>query len=275
MFDVRRSTFCPFSAMPTTLKIQPRYYRWHVDSGMEWTEQNTGYARLDWEIPLPQAALVLLDVWDRHYLRDPEERAEEIIQNRLVPLVAACREAGLRLIHAPSPGYRLAQSHPNWVNLADKDEISPTDDPAWPPAAFRSKTGPYGQFARPHEPREQEIRDRVSRRTMHPAVQPEKDEPVVAYGEELHRYGKQHGLLFLFYAGFNTNACILHRDYGTLEMAKRGYEVVIVRDCTTGMESPETQAGLWHTRVAIQILEMFGKYSISSGELIAGLAAGE
>ncbi len=61
------------------------------------------------------------------------------------------------------------------------------------------------------------------------------------------------------------------RDYGTLEMGKRGYEVINVRDCTTGMESFETTDQLWQTRGAILFLEMFGSYSVTSEELIAGL----
>jgi hypothetical protein len=75
----------------------------------------------------------------------------------------------------------------------------------------------------------------------------------------------------LVYLGFNTNACILTRDYGTMEMGKRGYEVIILRDCTTGMESFETSDQLLQTRGAILFLEMFGKYSMTSRELIAGL----
>ena len=65
--------------------------------------------------------------------------------------------------------------------------------------------------------------------------------------------------------------CILARDYGTLAMHARGYEIIIVRDCTTGMESFETQEGLWQTRGAILLLEMTRRYSISSDELLAGL----
>ena len=99
----------------------------------------------------------------------------------------------------------------------------------------------------------------------------EGDEPVIAYGEEMHRYCKDNGILFLFFTGFNTNACILHRDYGTLEMGRRGYEIIMVRDCTTGMESFETHDDLWQTRGAVMILEMFGKSSITSDELIKAL----
>ena len=70
-----------------TITIKPRYHRWHVDPGVEWRETNTRSAILDWEIPVSQTALVLVDVWQRHYIKDPEERAEKIINTKLLPLL--------------------------------------------------------------------------------------------------------------------------------------------------------------------------------------------
>lgn len=257
--------------MKHSLHIRPRYYRWHVDPGVEWIETNTGYAGLDWEIPISQAALVLVDVWDRHYLKDTEARAEAIIQERIVPLLSVCRKSGLQIIHAPSP--KLAEQHPAWVGLVDdEDAAGKQKQEDWPPAEFRSRSGAYKAYARPVEPREEERAKHVAGLKMHPQVQPEGDDVVIATGEELHRYCKQKGILFLFYLGFNTNACILLRDYGTLKMHERGYEVIIVRDCGTGMESFETHNELWQTRGAILFLEMFRKYSTSSQDLIAGLS---
>lgn len=255
--------------MEPTLHISPRYYRWHVDPGVEWVEKNTGYAQLDWEIPLPQAALVLVDVWDRHYLKDTEARAEEIIQQKVRPLLRACRTAGLPIIHAPAPDQ--AKKHPAWVRLIREEELAGGPKEDWPPSEFRTQSGAYTPYARPKEPRDAERQELRAGLTLHPDVQPEGKEVVIATGEELHRYCSQQGVLFLFYLGFNTNACILMRDYGTLEMSKRGYEIILVRDCTTGMESFETHAALGQTRGAILFLEMFGKYSVTSEELIAGL----
>jgi nicotinamidase-related amidase len=265
------------SPQPKSLHVKPRYYRWHVDPGQAWIEKNTGYASLDWEIPLSQAAVVLVDVWDRHYIHDPEARAEQIIQTKLCPLLAACRRAGLKIIHAPSP--EQARQCSGWFgrNTEQVSSAAPPTAPAtvsWPPPAFRNKTGPYGKYARPPEPMDKVRAERLKGLTIHPDVRPVGDEAVVATGEELHRYCQQQGILFLFYAGFNTNACILLRDYGTLEMGKRGYEVIIVRDCTTGMESFETTDELWQTRGAILFLEMFGKYSVLSQELMTGLGQG-
>ena len=249
------------------LFIHPRYHRWYVDPGVEWLETNTGYATLDWSIPISRAALVLVDVWQRHYIKDTEAREEAVITNNLVPLITVCRKAGLPVIHAPSAP--VAKQHPNWVKLVSEAEMIPKHDD-WPPAQFRNLSGPYQSYARPKEPREAE-KQKLPPLYFHPKVHPVAKEPVVATGEELHRYCKKQGILFLLFAGFNTNACILSRDYGTIQMSNRGYEVILVRDCTTGMESRETQPTLSQTKGAILLLEMFGQYSISSGEVIAGL----
>jgi nicotinamidase-related amidase len=249
------------------LEVRPRYYRWHVDPGVEWLETNTGYANLDWKIPLSQAAIVLVDVWQRHYIRDTEERAEAVINNRLIPLINTCRGEGLKIIHCPSPP--VAKLHPNWVNLEVRGSaLKERSD--WPPREFLDLSGPYKAYRRPVEPREEE-RQKLPPLTFHPKIMPVENEPVIATGEELHLYCRQQGILFLFFAGFNTNACIITRDYGTLQMRNRGYAVILIRDCTTGMESKDTQATLSQTNGAILFLEMFGQYSVASEEIITSL----
>ncbi|MEX2594574.1 MAG: hypothetical protein WD426_17520 [Anditalea sp.] len=184
---------------PKSLNIKPRYHRWHVDPGVEWLETNTGYSNLDWTIPLSQTALVLVDVWQRHYLKDTEERGEKVINEKLIPLVSACRQSGMTVIHAPSPP--VAKQHPNWVKLVDEPEMVAKNDD-WPPQQFRSLSGPYQAYKRPHEPREEE-RQNLPELSFHPKVQPKANEAVVATGEELHRYCKKENILFLFFAGFN------------------------------------------------------------------------
>lgn len=257
-------TFTASSSPIVTLKVSPRYHRWHVDPGVDWLEKNTGYAYLDWTIPLSQTALVLVDVWQRHYLKDTEERSEVIIQDKLLPLVNICRKNQMPFIHAPS--LPIAKAHANWVKLVDESEMGKQRD-EWPPPQFRELTGPFQSYQRPIEPRELE-RQQLPALTFHPDIQPSSNEPVIGTGEELHRLCKRKGILFLFYAGFNTNACILSRDYGTLQMSNRGYQVILIRDCTTGMQSAETHQTLAQTHAAILLLEMFGQYSINSREII-------
>jgi nicotinamidase-related amidase len=249
------------------LHVKPRYHRWHVDPGVKWVETNTDYSHLDWNIPLAQTALILIDVWQRHYLQDTEDRSEQVIDDHLVPLIAACRKAGMEVIHAPSA--RTAHKHPNWINLLkNQSKVATKED--WPPSAFKSLSGEFAVYRRPVEPREAE-RQNLPELAIHPKVSPTAAEVVIATGDELHAYCKQKGILFLFFAGFNTNACVLRNDYATIKMSERGYQVLLVRDCTTGMETRETQPSLAQTNAAILHLEMFGQYSVTSQDIINGL----
>jgi len=263
-------------ALPTEtrfLSIRPRYFRLYTDPGVESAEENFRYGELDWQIPLSQAALVSLDVWNYHFARDTMERIEDIAVHRIAPLLEVWRRAGLPVIHAPAGP--VAQKHPNWVNLMPDEDPQPLwpNSRMWPPPEFRRKTGSYAQFARPHEPQDAERNShRQNLRDFHPAVRPVGDEAVVLQGEELHRLCTQRGLLFLFYVGFNTNACIVLRDYGTYPMYFRGYEVLLVRDCTTGMETHETKAGLVCTAGQIASLEQLGIYTVTSIQLREALA---
>lgn len=253
------------------LSISPRYYRWHVDPGVDWVETNTEYAHLDWKIPLDQTALVLVDVWEGHYLSDCEARINDITEKHLEPLLTRARRVGMPIIHAPSPDVAKRQS--GWVGLAEANPLRATD-PDWPPADFRKKEAAFSSYARPFEPRDSELDVLRTDRPIHPRAIPAEGEPVVANGEELHQLCKQEGILFLFYAGFNTNCCVLLRDYGTLAMRDRGYEILVVRDCTTGMESYDSQADLLQTNGAVLFLEMFRAYSVTSDEMIAGMERG-
>jgi len=257
------------------LSIRPRYCRLYTDAGVELAEENFLHAELDWQMPLSQAALISLDVWNWHFARDTLERIEDITVNRIAPLVEACRRGGMQVIHAPAAP--VANRHPNWVHLIP-EETKPQpvwpDSPEWPPKDFRQKSGRYRPYARPHEPQEADRSQHgKEKRGFHPAVQPMGDEAVILSGEELHRWCAQRGILFLFYVGFNTNACIVRRDYGTYPMLFRGYEVILVRDCTTGMETHSTVSSLTCTVGQIATLEQFGIYTVESSQVMDALLA--
>lgn len=256
-----------FSAVRNTgtIHISPRYHRWHVDPGVEWLESNTTYGFLDWEIPVENTGLVLLDVWQRHYLKDTEERTEQIIDNNVVPLLESCRKQGMKIIHAPS--LNVAKKYENWFgkNL----EIHRVSKETWPPDSFKNKTGKYEKYARPFEVREEERRN-LPPLVIHPKVGPREGETVVGTGHELHEYCRENGILFLFYVGFNTNACMITRDYSPLAMSKKGYEIILIRDCTTAMESAATHESLAQTKNSILFFEMFGQYTVTSLELTEG-----
>jgi len=187
-------------------------------------------------------------------------------------LLAGWRAKGMLVIH--SPAGPVAQRHPNWTRLTEgkKSQAVWPDSPNWPPAEFLQKNGPYAKYARPKEPQDVERSTHaLQKRDFHPLIRPVRDEPVVLDGEELHRLCAQRKILHLVYVGFNTNACIMLRDYGLPAMNRRGYTTILVRDGTFGMETATTSQDSACTRGAIADLEQFGSYTLSSREIVDAL----
>ncbi len=258
--------------MSAELALKLRYCNLQNHSRTDMSEELVHREFVDVRIPASAAGIVLIDVWDRHYLRSHLERAMQIVRGRVVPLLDACRRAGIAVIHAPAR--EAAQKYPQWVRYAGDEELygsKASDAPAWPPEQFRNRTGPYECFARlrPKPPLDRLITEQRKRRRIIPEVEPEPEDFVVATGRQLHRLCRHLKLLHLFYLGFATNMCVLARDYGIRAMASRGYNCILIRDCTTGIESAETLPNLALTEAAIWEVEMLHGFSVTSTELIA------
>jgi nicotinamidase-related amidase len=264
---------------PTTrsIRLAPRYARICTDAGIDMAEANYLYAHLDWDMPLAQTALVCIDCWAWHFSRETLERIEEITRDRISALLDACRKRGLPVIHMPADP--VASKHPNFLRMrpeGSRPQAEWPDSPEWPPRDFRTKTGDYAEYAKPVEPREAERNEhRETKRTFHPLCEPVGDEPVLLDGEDLHRFCAARGILHLFFLGFNTNACVMMRDYGLPAMARRGYHTILLRDCTTGMEVADTVEDLTCTRGTIATIEQFLGYTVAAAELIAALNAAQ
>ncbi len=256
---------------PAILHVRPRYYRIYTDPGIEVAERHYNYAWLEWPIPRDRVALVLVDVWNYHFASDTWARMENVMQDGLIPLVKACRCHGLPVIHAPAP--EVAEGHANQFRPGTPAPRPPFD-PEWPPPDFHRRAGEWAAFAWPREPQDEDRqRMRTDLRDFHPEVVPQEGEAVVANGEELHLLCKERGYLFLLFAGFNTNACVMMRDYGVPAMQRRGYAAILVRDATTGMETHETTEEALLTQATILNLEQFGTPTLTSGEIVKALSS--
>ena len=245
------------------LRLSLRTYQRQLEPGVECVEANFHYEEWPVVIPLDQAALVLVDLWDTHYIRSHAERTAEITRTRIAPAVAAARGAGIAVIHAPSP--EQAKRYPQWTRYASEEDYKasgtgrsvPFMEPGnWPPAAFRRGEGAYAQFRRPRSPLMKRIAEERRERKIDPSVEPAPQDFVVATGDQLHRLCADRGIVHLFYAGFAANVCIPFKDYAIRAFRARGYNTILLRDCTTAIEGHDTIDDLAGTRQAIRELEM-------------------
>jgi len=257
------------------LRLTVRYLAMHSAGPDDNIEPNIAPVDERYEIEPAAAAVVLVDTWNKHPVRSHMERTAEVTRERIAPLLPAARAAGLPVIYAPSPS--VAVRYPQWRRrFGDRPAPEPRPPEPWPPPELGARTGPYARYRRrPAEsPADYDgpYPDWWRWDAVHESIAPEPDDLVVATGQELHELLAERQIAFLFYAGFAANICVLHRDYGILAMGARGYLPVLLRDCTTGIETRATWDDFATTRLAIQDVELH-YYSADSADLIAACRA--
>jgi len=253
-----------------SLKLRPRYQRVAVDEGVEFAEGNFERAFVEWEMDPAEAALVMVDCWDRHPIVTHQERAAAICRERIAPVVQACRDAGVAVIHAPSPGQ--ARKYKQWTRFADDVDLfgAPAEEKDWPPEEFRAGEGEYAQFVQPAEPvKDAWVEAELKHRAIIDCLTPQPDDFVIATGAQLHRLCRHEQIVHLFYAGFAANMCVPGRDYGMRAFSRRGYNLVLLRDCTSAIEAATTFDDFTLTEAAILEVEMLLGCTLTSDELIA------
>ena len=122
----------PAAADHRTLDLPCRYYRVYTDLDVPCEERTFGFVERTLPLPAARTALVLVDVWATHYIDSWLERAGRVTRERIVPLLEAVRQAGVTVIHAPSP-WIVERHHREAMPPA----LPPGPPATWPPASFR------------------------------------------------------------------------------------------------------------------------------------------
>ena len=223
---------------------------------LPYREEHFGYVHLPVSVKPEQAALVLVDCWDRIIVESFQERAGRICEETIRPVLEACRSAGMTIVHAPSPP--VAEKFRDfWPESAGNAEATPAPARDWPPEDFARRQGEWAHLQARRSGLHQEQLDRIDRgRSIHSAVLPQDGDYVIATGDQLNRLCREQGILYLFYVGFATNICVPDRDYGLRAMRERGYALVLLRDATTGVEARDTYPMLAATSVMIHQFEL-------------------
>ncbi len=215
-------------------------------------------------LPVQQTALVLVDLWNVHFIESWIERARRVTVDCVLPVMDAARNAGITIVHAPSPP--VAEKYPQ---LQRHEPPHPSVPSPWPPSDFRSRRGDYAVYRGPRsQPPGIDVHwDKLaSQLDISPEIDIKKDDFVIATGGQLHDLLMERGILHILYAGFATNWCVLGRDYGIRSMARYGYNVVLLRDATTGVEFPDTYDELFTTEIAIREVEQQYGFSAANAD---------
>jgi nicotinamidase-related amidase len=81
------------------------------------------------------------------------------------------------------------------------------------------------------------------------------------------------GICNLIYLGYFSNMCVLRRSIGMLEMHKRGFNTILVRDASLAKESNDSMVGEWFHRATVHFVELNFGATTTAAEIQAAVAA--
>lgn len=234
----------------------------------------------------PQStALLLCDVWDSHWSRGARERLEVMIP-RMNRVVHAARQAGWLIIHAPSDTMDFYAGHPA---RARAQAIAPIEPAPLLPAPARDATSLVGEYYAPGgTPDEYDPplplddrddgsttpQDKPSRkwRRQHAGIDIDGDLDLISDdGAVVYGALQSRGVSRMVLLGVHTNMCVLHRTFAIKKMAKRGIDMVLIRDLTDTMYNPARAPYVDHdegTRLVVGYVEKFWGSSVDSSDLL-------
>ncbi len=250
----------------SVLDLTVQYFQDSPAEDLPWREENFIRRCVDMRLPVEQTALVLVDTWDNHFIESWLERAEKVTREAVVPVLQAGRAAGLTIVHAPSPS--VTPAFPQ--HMKRHRAAPPGAPPDWPPAEFRARQGAYAAF---RGPRAQPPGIPDIDIGMSPHIEVQDEDFVLATGLQLHDLCRARGILHLIYCGFATNWCILGRDYGMRSTARYGYNMLLLRQATMGVEYPDTVATCQATELAIREVETQLGFTAANADFLAACAA--
>jgi nicotinamidase-related amidase len=223
-------------------------------------------ARFEQRLAPVRTAIVITDMWDKHWCRGAMERVGQIAL-QMEPLLERARAAGILIIHAPSEtmdfyagseGRRLAQTAP----AVDPPQAAPLHDP---PLPIDDSNGGCDT------PGDTEYRA-WSRET--PLLTIARGDVISDRGTEIYNVLRQHGIDTVFYMGVHANMCILNRSFGIRQMARWRIHCILVRDLTDAMYEPSSRPYVSHaagTELVIEFIEQHWAPTVTSAQMMQAL----
>ncbi|RIK35811.1 MAG: isochorismatase [Chloroflexi bacterium] len=215
-------------------------------------------------IPSAQTAIIVCDMWDRHWSRGAAERVDAMAP-RMNDVLQAARGKGVCIIHAPSDTMSYYAETPARRRMRAAPYISP------PAEVERSEPPlPIDDSDGGSDTGESEAQ-RVWTR-QHDAIEIDHNvDGISDNGQEIYNFLQQAGIRQLLIMGVHTNMCILNRSFGIKQMVKWGINIALVRDLTDAMYNPARLPYVDHdagTQLVVGYVEKFWCSTIHSDDLM-------
>lgn len=218
------------------------------------------------EFPVRGSAIIICDMWDRHWCGGANARVAELAR-RMNPVLVKARAAGMLIIHAPSETMDFYKDSPQRQLVLSAPKVNPpaelkiTD----PPLPIDDSDGGCDT------PGDHEHKA-WSRENAALSIGPQ--DAISDNGPEIYNLLHEKGIHNLFFMGVHANMCILNRSFAIRQMTRWGIRCVLVRDLTDAMYNPKMRPFVTHAQGTELVIEHIEKYwcpTALSSDLVAAL----
>ena len=218
--------------------------------------------RREW--PCEHTALLLCDVWDKHWSRGASERVDAMV-GRMDQLVRALRERGVHIVHAPSDTMDFYEGTAARQRLLEAAPVEPPAeieraDPPQPVDA--SDQGSDTDGDEPHK----------AWHRQHGGIYIDQQRDGISDdGGQVYSFMAGRGVEHMLIMGVHTNMCVLGRSFAIKQMVKWGVQVALVGDLTDTMYNPASSPYVSHdegTRLVVEYIEKFWCPTVTSRAIL-------
>lgn len=222
-------------------------------------------ARLDRTLPIAETAILICDMWDKHWCTGAAGRVAALAL-RMAPVVEAARAHGIQIIHAPSETMEFYKDWPQRQRILRMAQIAPPaplglSDPPLPIDDRGGGCDTGGFFYKAW--------------TREIAALPMGAADVISDdGPQIYSFLRGRGIRNLLVMGVHVNMCVLNRAFAIRQMTNWGIRCVLVRDLTDSMYSPGDRPYVSHERGTELVVEHIERYwcpSTASADLMKAL----
>ena len=214
--------------------------------------------------PARQTALLLCDVWDRHWSRGATERLEAMVP-RMNRVVQQTRTRGVVIIHAPSDTMEFYANSPARRRVLDVPRTGPPRERSVGDRPLPIDASDQGSDTGETKPFKAWTR-------QHPGIEVnEQEDAVSADGREVYSFMQHRGINNLLIMGVHTNMCVLARSFAIKQMVRWGVNVALIRDLTDTMYNPAMPPYVPHgegTQLVVAYIEKFWCPTLVSDDLL-------
>jgi nicotinamidase-related amidase len=227
----------------------------------QWEEAN-----VDAELKPQETAIIICDMWDRHWCAGATRRVG-ILAEKINPLLVRARSKGIQIIHAPSDTMEYYRDYPQRRRLAEIEKIQPIQGLGLkdPPLPIDDSDG--GCDSPGDTPHKAWMRE-------HPAIDIVFEDVISDNGLEIYSLLRQKGIKVVMICGVHTNMCVLGRSFAIRQMVNWGMRCILIRDLTDAMYDPKDRPYVSHLQGTELVIEHIEKYwcpSTTSVDLMATL----